>query len=121
MEEHWVHWAIFWAIIPITLVFFWMLLNYLEKTRNKITGKKMIPLKLIKKYSNVIRKPISSHQKFIISPKHNDPLETISFMEQGANVKDKVSSSLLSEEKIHPPDIYVINEKGKPVQYIMCV
>ena len=121
MEEHWLHWVIFWAVIPTTLVFFWMLFNYLEKTSNKITSKKMIPSMFIKKHSKVISKPTSSHQKFIIAPKHNDILERISLMEHGSNVKDKVSSSLLSEEKIHPPDIYVINEKGKPVQYIMCV
>ena len=81
----------------------------------------MIPMMLIKKHSKVITKPISNHQKFIISPKQNDLLEGISLMERGVNVKDIVSSSLLSDEKIHPPDIYVINEKGKPVKYIMCV
>ena len=124
MEESWIHWAIFWAIIPITLVFFWILKDILlEKSNKKINRKEMIHSSLAKKNQNVIDSPYPSpnRQHFIISPSRKAIIEKMGLVEKGSDIKENVLSNLLQEDRICPPDIYVINEKGKAVQYIMCV
>lgn len=122
MEEQWIYWAIFWSSIPITLIFFWMLLNYLEKNNNRTKRKAMVN-SIYKKRTKVIENPYPSpnRQKFILSPSCNDIIAKMSLVEPCTGLKQPMSSSLFHEDRTHPPDIYVINEKGKPVQYIMCV
>ena len=48
-------------------------------------------------------------------------IDRMALIEEATDIKGQLSSSLTSEDQKIPPDIYVINEKGKPVQYIMCV
>ena len=124
MEESWIHWAIFCAIIPITLVFFWILKDILIKKSNKrINRKEMIPSSLAKNDKKVIDNPYPSpnRQHFIISPYWKGIIEKMGLVEKGPDIKENMLSNLFQEDRICPPDIYVINEKGKAVQYIMCV
>ena len=124
MEESWIHWAIFCAIIPITLVFFWILKDILlEKSYKRINRKEMIHSSLSKKNKKEIANPYASpnRQHFINSPSRKGIIEKMGLVEKGSEIKEDMLSNLLQEDRICPPDIYVINEKGKAVQYIMCV
>ena len=121
MEQHWIQWGIFWTIIPITLVLFWMLSNYFDKSNNKFKCKEMTNSSIIKTNSKVIENTASGQPKVMTSATCNDIIERMNLLEEGTYFKGQFSSSLTSQDRKNPPDIFVINEKGKPVQYIMCV
>ena len=121
MEELWILRIVIGIIIPMGFVFFWMVYSYLERKSHEIKRRKMIHSKLNQLKSNVFNNPDYGHYEVNCLPFSEESIRRISFGERDKNFNAQISTILLHEDETLPPDIYVINERGKHIRYVMCV
>ena len=124
MEHIWLHWVVFWITIPFTLTIFWMWLKLLEKSRFGFGSKQTIHQNDIEMQSKpMLDSDLTScqNQFGLLNHNNNDLAEKFSITTRRDGLKETNFTHEISSVHKHPPDIYVINENGRKVKYIMCV
>ena len=115
MEQHWDIWLAFWAVIPITLAILWICLFWkksCDKIEDKKKNKEMVNYNIWGQGCEILMKPYSTtqHKVCLTSSESNDIEEALYTPAHGTSNFER-----------SPPDIFIINETGKTVEYIMCV
>ena len=126
MEAHLFQWMVLWAMLPTAFFLFWIWRRSVDKIRHRysqgggnVDYNKILELKsetLPDLYTKVSANKLISYQ--------NRSDHKIKFGMMGEEESLKKIPSLKCGPKCiesSPPDIYVIDEDGQAVKYIMCV
>ena len=121
MENIWLHWIIFCITIPFTLTLFWLWLKLHGSSRFR--SKQMIHQNDFEAQSKTDRELTSCQNQFISTKLSNNFIEKMNITTRMDGVNETLTNFKHEISPIHktPPDIYIVNEKGRKVQYIMCV
>ena len=77
--------------------------------------------KLLNLFQNILPCYSTNHNNFIESNTMNDKVNNTSPLDTQSTVAFDSLKHLEMNIKNYPPDIYITNEKGRIIKYIMCV